>query len=206
VKKTLIAPLLLSMCGAAVASEDLSKLPLEPFGSEKPKIIKPGAMFKETKLVSYEYDPNRTYPVRSRVNVYTEVMVPDGESIVAYYPSADAERGWPYVVSGDKKRVFVMPVVAGAANTATLVTDKRSYLLAFESNGTGEWYQRVRWTVPQELSATGLAGKPFEEFGDVDQPLSGGMPAFDKMNFGYRTEGSASFAPSMVNFLWRSRW
>lgn len=196
--------------GAIAANGQATKAPslpsgLDLMGVQESQTIKPGDLFKETKLVSYDYDANRTYPVRARVKVLTEIQVPDGEKITGYYPSADAARGWPYSVSGDKQRVFVMPNEDGTANTATLVTDKRSYLLAFESSASGVWFQRVRWNVP---SSTNPLASRFEDDGmqDGGSYAGGGMPSIEKLRFGYSVDGEAKFRPVTIFDDGASTW
>ena len=163
------------------------------------------SLFKDTKIVAYEYDPNRTFPIKARVKVFTEIVVPEDEKIIAYYPSADEKRGWPYVISGDKRHVFVMPKEAGTVNAATLITNKRSYLLTFESANEGAWFQRVRWIVP--LSDTAEMPGQFEDTGPAAPDGNAEtMPSLVDMFVNYEINGDAAFAPSLVadngKFTW----
>lgn len=163
-------------------------------------------LFQDTRVVAYDYDPNRTYPVRSRVKVFTELVVPDDEKIVAWYPSADEKRGWPYTVSSDRQHVFVMPMQAGSVNTATLITDKRSYLLTFESVDSGVWFQRVQWVVP-EADSEELPTQYEAPAGDVaSDAVAPDGPDLQNMYVGYSIHGNAPFAPTLVaddgKFTW----
>lgn len=163
-------------------------------------------LFKNTRLVVYDYDNNRTYPVKSRVHVYTEISVAPDEHIVSWFPSADEKRGWPYTVSGDRQHVFVMPMQAGTVNSATLITDKRSYLLTFEAVNQGEWFQRVSWSVP-ENSVTDLPST-YETLqpSDTNADQSSAQPDLEKMFVDYDIKGNADFAPTLVaddgKFTW----
>ena len=175
-----------------------------PFKDTDNTLVSP-SLFKDTKIVAYAYDPNRTFPIKTRVNVFTEIVVPEDERITAYYPSADEKRGWPYTISGDKRHVFVMPKQTGTVNTATLITNKHSYLLTFESSSDGIWFQRVRWIVP----ASDMAEMPaqFEDAGPTEpEKNSAATPSLADMFVNYDISGNAAFAPSLVadngKFTW----
>ncbi len=168
-----------------------------------------GELSADARLVTWDYDPNRSYPVRTRVRAFTEIVVPEGEKIVSYFPSADEKRGWPYVISGDKRRVLVMPMAADSENSATLVTDRRSYLLTFRSSATGLWYQRVRWIVPEEAAATlpdlyGLQGDAASH--DSAQAGTDSGPDLENMSVDYTISGDADFAPTLVADDGRFTW
>ncbi len=175
-------------------------------------------LFDDTRVVAYEYDSNRTYPIKARVNVLSEIAVPDHEKIIAWYPSADEKRGWPYTISADKRHVFIMPVQAGTVNTATLLTDKHSYLLTFEAANTGIWFQRVSWTGTDDDSA-GLPAQyeaqPDMQPETVDQQnvapdnpnVPGGSgPDLQNMFVDYAIQGDEAFTPTLVaddgKFTW----
>lgn len=163
-------------------------------------------LFKNTRLVVYDYDNNRTYPVKSRVHVYTEISVASDEHIVSWFPSADEKRGWPYTVSGDRQHVFVMPMQAGTVNSATLITDKRSYLLTFEAVNQGEWFQRVRWNVAED-SVTDLPNTyESQQPADTNADPGSARPDLENMFVDYDIKGNADFAPTLVaddgKFTW----
>ena len=195
----------LLLCFRNAVAEPVSFPSLADKSDDKSNAIVAPDLFEETKLVSYEYDPNRTYPVKTRVKVYTEIVVPANEKIIAYYPSADDKRGWPYTISGDKRHVFVMPKVAGSVNTATLMTDQRSYLLTFQASASGPWFQRVRWIVPaadQDELPVQYEEPPPEKSGK-EVPLT---PSLADMFVNYDIRGEANFVPSLVadngKFTW----
>lgn len=196
---------LLAVFCASFCTDDVKAAEIFPPPPTVDNGIVAPTLFQDTKLVAYEYDPNRTFPVKTRVKVFTEIEVPEGEKIVAYYPSADDERGWPYTVSGDKQRIFVMPKTAGTVNTATLVTDKRSYLLTFEAAAEGAWFQRVRWIIPAGEPA-GLPAQyeaPAQDTPDQNAPVT---PTLANMFVNYDVSGEANFAPTLVadngKFTW----
>ncbi|MDA8328828.1 MAG: TrbG/VirB9 family P-type conjugative transfer protein [Betaproteobacteria bacterium] len=171
-------------------------------------------LFNDTRVVAYEYDSNRTYPIKARVKVLSEIAVPDHEKIIAWYPSADEKRGWPYTISADKRHVFIMPMQAGTVNTATLLTDKRSYLLTFEAANTGIWFQRVSWIGGDDDSA-GLPAQYEAQPETVDQQNTapdnpnvpgGSGPDLQNMFVDYAIQGDEAFTPTLVaddgKFTW----
>ena len=211
-KGILAAVFWLSGCQASFAAGQTPALPLFPVsergqaesGQDAP-VTSPD-LFRDTRVVAYDYDPNRTYPVRSRVKVFTEIVVPDDEKIVAWYPSADDKRGWPYTVSSDRQHVFVMPMQAGTVNTATLLTDKHSYLLTFEAVDSGIWFQRVQWVVPEAVSSelpTQYEAPANDAATDSSAPTG---PDLESMFVGYTIHGKAAFAPTLVADDGRFTW
>jgi type IV secretion system protein VirB9 len=176
-------------------------------------------LFNDTRVVSYEYDTNRTYPVKTRVKVLTEIAVPHDEKIVAWYPSADEKRGWPYIISADKRHVFIMPMQAGTENSATLLTDKHAYLLTFEAANSGIWFQRVSW-IGIDDNSIALATQydtqtdPQPEMTTDQQNTTpdnpnvpgGAGPDMQSMFVDYVIQGDAAFTPTLVaddgKFTW----
>lgn len=171
------------------------------------------SLFEDTRVVTYDYDPNRTYPVRARVKVFTEIAVPNTEKIIAWYPSADDKRGWPYIISADKRHLFVMPLQAGSVNSATLITEQHSYLLTFEAVSTGIWFQRVTWTVtddnsvlPSQFEAENSTNGSQDATDQSSEIVSETNPDLHTMFVGYHIQGDAAFAPDLVaddgKFTW----
>ncbi len=186
---------------AGAYAEDQLFMPAE----HTDRLVAPN-LFKDTRLVVYDYDPNRTYPVKAMVHVFTEIAVPVDEHIVSWFPSADEKRGWPYTVSGDRQHIFVMPMQAGTVNSATLITDKRSYLLTFESVDKGEWFQRVRWNVPDAAIADLPNTYEEQAQSQAQSASSGAAPDLESMFVNYDIKGNAEFAPTLVaddgKFTW----
>lgn len=150
-----------------------------------------------TRLVTFRYSPNVAFAIRSMNGLYTNIEVPEGETVLGFYLS-DPEQ-WEYHVMGDKRGVLVKPLVEGQSNTATLKTDKRSYELTFESVRPGTlWHQRVRWSVPGAgANGDGIYWQPSGAAPAVAaDELSGLKP--DKLRFTYRVKGRAEFAPTVV--------
>lgn len=153
----------------------------------------------------YPYDTNRIFSVVSRVGMFTEILVPDHEKIVSWFPSADDKKGWPYLVAGDRRRIMVMPLQDGMENSAVLVTDKHSYLLDFRSEQSGAWDQRVTWRNGELDAHLMPAGFQHDDI-DMANTLTGAEPDFANMNINYKVEGRAAFRPDLVaddgTFTW----
>lgn len=150
--------------------------------------------FDTTKLVAFNYSENQTHPVVSRAGMFTLIEVPEGEVIQGVYLS-DTEQ-WSFHIAGNKRHVFVKPAEGGLFNAATIITTKRTYLLAMTSNAAGVWYQKVRWVIPEAREAgyeNYPAGPGGAEASAQQQDAEGGAP-----NFEYDIEGRASFRPLSV--------
>lgn len=135
-----------------------------------------------TRLVTFRYNPEVAYAIRSLEGVFTNIELPEGETVSGFYLSDDAN--WSFHVTADKRRVLVKPALAGEVNTGTLVTQKRTYELTFTSVARGElWHQRVRWAVPGDDGAQigmyvgGESGTALDPTVDPS-----------RLNFGYRVQ------------------
>ncbi len=148
--------------------------------------------FEQTKLVAFNYSENETYPVIARSGMNTVIAVPSGEVIQGVYLSD--KTSWDLRVAGDKRHVFVKPHSGGLFNTATMITDKHTYLLAMTSNTSGLWYQKVHWVMPSDDGS----GGSFESY---DKSAAGGDDGFGSSgapNFEYDISGKADFRPVSV--------
>lgn len=181
---------------------------------------------KATRLVLFNYDPNLTYGIISRDNLFTHIELRPGEKVQGLYLS-DTVR-WKHHVAANKERIFIKPTGLGLFNSGTLVTDRRVYELTMRSVGEGEaWYQRIQWHVDGEgAPSAGEASGVYEAAVD-DRGYRGGMSGMSgapraadrwfaagdgatpaaatpgsvnpkSLNFGYSIDGSATFRPTMV--------
>ena len=164
-----------------------------------------GLQTDSSTIVVYPYDANRIYAVVSRTGMFTEILVPEGERIVSWFPSADEKKGWPYLVAGDRRRVMVMPMQSDSRNSAVLVTNKRSYLLVFSSVAGGVWNQRVTWQTGQ-MDVAEMPGNFQKGSGAIADPRVANEPEFSNMNIDYKMSGEAPFRPDLVaddgTFTW----
>lgn len=144
-----------------------------------------------TRLVVFRYSDQVSFTIRSIPGAFTNVEVPDGETIQGFYLSDPA--AWGFHVTEDKARVLIKPAAAGAYTTGTMVTDKRSYELTLIAVEPGQpWMQRARWEIG-DATANGI----YEPEPIVDEQGSTGVTP-EKMNFGYNVRGRAEFAPTVV--------
>lgn len=160
-----------------------------------------GPRLETTRLVTFNYDPNVSFAIRSRTGLFTNIEVPEGETITGFFLSD--EGAWNWHVASDKRRVLVRPNAPGELNTATLVTNQRTYELTFESVSPGDvWHQRVRWAIPG-VSAPAGAGV-WTATGTSSGGGSDGSLMLDmgNVNLGYRIGTSrrdaAHLAPTAV--------
>jgi type IV secretion system protein VirB9 len=185
----------------------------------------------DTRLVMFNYDANLSYNLIGMDSVYTHIELRPGELVQGFYLS-DTTR-WRHHVAANKERIFIKPTAPGLFNAATLVTNKRTYEITFKSVASGSpWYQRVRWSIPDEGSvpfeqATGV----FEDNGmSMSTPKNGGdrqlldalaavgLPSQsvnasgagsvrpETLNFSYQIEGDAKFKPKVVFDDGRFTW
>lgn len=180
--------LLVALCCAGTVAPGVFAQELPPVSFAKVK----EDPFEQTKLVAFNYSENETYPVLARQGMNTVISVPDGEAVQGFYMS-DTDQ-WASHVTGDKRHVLIKPQAGGLFNSATLITNQRTYLLSMTSGATGVWYQKVRWNIPEKKGPQGH----FEQYGDApaaeaDVALADGAP-----NFEYDIEGKADFRPLSV--------
>ncbi|MCZ2112722.1 MAG: TrbG/VirB9 family P-type conjugative transfer protein [Anaerolineae bacterium] len=180
---------------------------------------------QDTRLVLFNYDPNLTYTIHARDGLFTHIELPAGEKIQGFYIS-DTVR-WKHHIAQNRERLFLKASASGLFNSATLVTNRRTYEITLRSGKEGDpWFQRVRWSVPDDDvpgSASGVfepaemlsagAGMP-ANLSQAAMPLnfpsaiSAGAPAVkpESLNFGYVIKGEAPFRPRMVfddgKFTW----
>lgn len=173
------------------------------------------------RIVKLTYHPFKVYHIHARAGSFTNIEVSPGERIEGFYLSDTTF--WRYVVAKDLARVLVRPSEAGQHTSGTLVTNKRVYELSFTSVEPGRpWQQRVQWDEPREdKPAWGVFEPAFRAaFAQpptgveeakaataAPQPAARSAAAQDsdavtvdaaRVNFRWRIEGQAPFAPSIV--------
>jgi type IV secretion system protein VirB9 len=121
----------------------------------------------DARLVTFEYDAERTYLVLTRPKVVTHVQLAEDETVNTLVVGDTAN--FSVVLSANRRHVLIRPKYDGLTTSVTLITNAREYPLILRSTkeGTGKWYQRVSWNTPllrldeaPEYSAHGLAVLP----------------------------------------------
>lgn len=156
----------------------------------------PSAFPQETRLVRFVYDENRTFDILTRPGAVTDIWLPSGETLVAFVLGDTVQ----WIFDQAPGHIFVKPARENLFTSATIVTSKRSYQLQLRSMpADGNWYQRVSW----EYQGLVVARQQAEE---EAKPEAGDLPSPEKLRFGYKIKGSASFAPTTVfddgRFVW----
>jgi len=233
-KKVILAAVAALFCGVAYAE---SEVMLGDINSTSPAVkveakgngkypskddvftIKPTrSPFLDTKQAVYQYDPNASYPVVSRSGQNTQIDLPEGLTVNGFYLSDPNDENWVSHVSPDKKHIFIQPLQGGLFNSASIIAGNYTFLLAITSADDGQWFQRVKWTLPKKYqikdakSAAVEAGneKPsrfYENYAKAEdkvEPIKG-IDA-DSLNTSWKIEGEAPFKPLSVyndtDFTW----
>lgn len=193
------------------------------FSSDKPEVKEPvkpefSADVSETKLVSFPYSPNRVYEIQTRIGMWSVITLEDDERVTGFNLSDTTF--WGRKVTNDRKRVMVRPTEQGRFNSASLITNKRTYELVFKSYGEGfPWYQRITWKFQEEAdpafgvfkgdvdlvtagtdSSTGVLTPAGSVNSSSDESDTGWTVDVSKAHFDYQilNEGRAKFAPIRV--------
>lgn len=173
----------------------------------------------DSKMTTYEFDPNSSYHIFAKSGLLTQIDAPEGYKINGFYLSDTDEDKWSFNVSKDKKHVFIKPNMPGLYNSASLVVAEGdiSIVITIESVESGEWYQRVKWNIPKYLQKKLKQAKPstvnseksgeekqsfYEDYSKSDQTEPSvykktGVNVLN-VNSKWKIEGNASFKPSSV--------
>ncbi len=167
-------------------------------------------MPQDTRLVTFNYNPNQSYTILCRPNSITDIQLAPGEKLEVFAMGNRVE--WQAkAVPGN---ILIKPTVANAFTTGTMITNDRTYQLKFISSPAGGmWYQRVSWTMPNMLVFNDDDGSQFSN-PSTENDSSGvantnnsatfgpkpSVPVNDlsDLNFNYHISGSAPFRPTVV--------
>jgi len=135
-----------------VACESAGLLAPNACAQQEPTVVSADA-----RLVTFDYDPERTYLVLTRPKVVTHVQLGPTETVSTVVVGDTAN--FSVVLSTNRRHLLVRPKYEGLTTSVTLITNEREYPLILRSTkeGSGKWYQRVSWTTPV------LEMKEFEE-------------------------------------------
>jgi type IV secretion system protein TrbG len=147
----------------------------------------------------YPFSSGALYRLYSSVNQVSDVALQPGEKLVSV-STGDTVR-WIVgdTTSGEgtaaQVHILVKPIAADLKTNLVITTERRTYHLELESTET-TYMSSLSWTYPNDdLIAI---KKKNDGLSTIDTVSMEGAQSFDNLNFRYRIEGSASFAPSRV--------
>jgi type IV secretion system protein TrbG len=147
----------------------------------------------------YPFSSGALYRLYSSVNQVSDVALQPGEKLVSV-STGDTVR-WIVgdTTSGESSasqvHILVKPIASDLKTNLVITTERRTYHLELESTET-TYMSSLSWTYPDDdLIAI---NKKNEGVTSIDRVPMEGAQTFDNLNFHYRIEGSASFAPSRV--------
>lgn len=165
--------------------------------SETPPISMPA----DNRLVTFVFDANDSYAILTRPRSITDVVLRQGETVVAL-ALGDTAQWITELVDG---HIFIKPIRENIFTSGTLVTNQRSYQLTFRSSPeNGKFYQRVSWEYPtiiRHRNESADAQAPAATLAErSDKEAGANVPLVDisKVKFGYSIKGEAAFKPVNV--------
>ncbi|KGH23047.1 TrbG/VirB9 family P-type conjugative transfer protein [Comamonas thiooxydans] len=177
----------------------------------------PTPIYGDARLVVFEYNPEKVYPVLTRPLAVTNIVLPKGEKI-RLMKAGDT---FSFMIEADKSlnEIFIKPKYDGVETTLTVATTNKRFQFSIRSTGKNrKYYQQVSYA---EEPAT------LFEFGDIAEGPSTNLGVDDKnsndelkasasrseikvnpaeLNTKYTISGDASFKPETVydngKFIW----
>jgi type IV secretion system protein TrbG len=147
----------------------------------------------------YPFSSGALYRLYSSVNQVSDVALQPGEKLVSV-STGDTVR-WIVgdTTSGEgttaQVHILIKPIASDLKTNLVITTERRTYHLELESTET-TYMSSLSWTYPDDdLIAI---KKKNDGVASIDTVPMEGAQTFDNLNFRYRIEGSASFAPSRV--------
>lgn len=160
----------------------------------------------DTRLVTFDYDPDVTYLILTRPKSVTHLMLSPGEQVVSLV-SGDTVN-FVFQVSASREHIFIKPKFEGITTSASLVTSKATYQFILRSaNDAGKWHQRVSWNNPDmvlqdvtvsQASISPTKSAPAAANDRVVRATGDGALVIDKLNFSYVVTGEESVKPAQV--------
>jgi type IV secretion system protein VirB9 len=159
----------------------------------------------DTRLVTFDYDPDVTYLILTRPKSVTHLMLSAGEQVVSLV-SGDTVN-FVFQVSASREHIFIKPKFEGMTTSASLVTSKATYQFILRSaNDAGKWHQRVSWNNPDMVLQDVVSSQtqvppgkiaPATSERSARSPVDGAL-AIDKLNFSYVITGEEAVKPAQV--------
>lgn len=163
--------------------------------------LNPTPLSGDTRLVTFEYDPENTYLVLAKPRAQTHIKIPDGETIETVMAGDTAS--WDFTPSKNSKNLFIKPKFEDIQTPLTIITTKRTYQIVVRSTGENrKWYQQVSW----EIAKGFVVDIPGEEAHSQEPTLRLAKEAQkeqfqlnpEKVNYKYSIQGNAKFKPTQV--------
>lgn len=159
----------------------------------------------DTRLVTFDFDPDVTYLVLTRPKSVTDIMLSPGEKVVSLV--AGDTVNFTFQVSATREHIFIKPKFEGMTTSASLETSKATYQFMLRSVGeTAKWHQRVTWNNPDMVLMDVAASQAQLPQANKAPPASRpelapsadtGLP-IDRLNFGYLSTGDEQIKPTEV--------
>lgn len=147
----------------------------------------------------YPYSPGALYRLYAAVNQVSDVALQPGEKLVSVSTGDTVRWIMGDTTSGEgttiQVHILVKPIASDLKTNLVITTERRTYHLELEST-EATYMSSLSWTYPEdELIAI---KKRNNDVSDTDSVPLPGVESFDQLNFRYRIEGRASFAPARV--------
>lgn len=157
----------------------------------------------DTRLVTFQYDPDRSYLILTRPKALTHVQLRTDEKILTV--GAGDTANFVFTVTANRNSLLIRPKYPDLTTSLTLITTERSYPIIIRSTDPdgGKWHQRVTWIVEEGLiedlpAAPVVAAAQRVRIGpEANSETAPGL-SVDRMNFDYAVEGDAPFRPTQV--------
>lgn len=159
----------------------------------------------DTRLVTFDFDPDVTYLVLTRPKSVTNIMLTPGEKVISLV--AGDTVNFTFQVSASREHIFIKPKFDGMTTSASLETSKATYQFMIRSVGeNAKWHQRITWNNPDMVlmdvassqSPAQLAPRPLTADRLEQNAMSeSGLP-IDRLNFNYQSTGDDKLKPSAV--------
>lgn len=163
--------------------------------------LTPTPLSGDTRLVTFEYDPENTYLVLSKPRAQTHIKIPDGETIETVIAGDTAS--WDFTASKNNKNLFIKPKYDDIQTPLTIITTKRTYQIYARSTGENrKWYQQVSWEIAKGFVVDNSSNEAVESEPPVRLGKQPQQDKFqlnpEKVNYKYSVTGSAKFKPTQV--------
>lgn len=159
----------------------------------------------DTRLVTFKFDPDKSYLILTRPKSMTHVQLRPDERIVTV--GAGDTANFTFTVTANRSNLLVRPKYPDLETSLTLITTERAYPIMIRSTDPegGKWHQRVSWIVEDGLIDDSpspvvpvMAPRAAQDSLPDTITAAPSALAIDRLNFDYTLEGDAPFKPVQV--------